>query len=288
VLSHDFAPESTYLDTACYGLPPAAALSALSEVTAAWATGSYDPRSCDQAIERARAAFGRIVGLSAAEVAVGHQVSPMVGVVAASLPQGARVLTAEGDFTSLLFPFLATDCRLDTVPLADLPAAIDARTDVVAVSAVQSANGAVANLDEIAAAAAQHHALTLVDATQACGWLPLDAGRFDIFVCGAYKWLCNPRGTAFMTLSERAREELVPLAAGWYAGPDPWATCYGTPTTRGASTSHRRGSAGMRRPRASSCSRPSGSSTSTPTISPSPTACAPGSDCRRAAPPSSR
>jgi|SRR5579872_5885090 len=229
MLSHEFASGSTYLDTACYGLPPSRALSALADVTAAWAAGSYDPLSGDAAIARARAAFGRIVGLPEAQVAIGHQVSPMVGMVATSLRPGAQALAAEGDFTSLLFPFLAAGCRLETVPLADLPDAIGRDTDVVAVSAVQSADGAVADLEAIAAAASEHAALTVIDATQACGWMPLEAGRFDVLVCGAYKWLCSPRGTAFMTLSERAQAQLVPFSAGWYAGPDPWQTCYGTP-----------------------------------------------------------
>jgi selenocysteine lyase/cysteine desulfurase len=34
-------------------------------------------------------------------------VSAFVGLVAASLPPGSEVLTVEGDFTSVLFPFLA-------------------------------------------------------------------------------------------------------------------------------------------------------------------------------------
>src|SRR5579859_2840647 len=110
VLSAEFSPEGTYLDTACYGLPPARALSALDEVTAAWAAGSYEPLAADDAIARARAAFARLHGVPATAVAIGHQVSPMVGLVAASLPPRARVLCAEGDFTSLLFPFLAAGC----------------------------------------------------------------------------------------------------------------------------------------------------------------------------------
>ena len=40
----------------------------------------------------------------------------------------------------------------------------------------------------------------MVDATQACGWLPVDASRIDVLACSAYKWLCSPRGTAFMTV----------------------------------------------------------------------------------------
>jgi selenocysteine lyase/cysteine desulfurase len=115
------------------------------------------------------------------------------------------------------------------VPLKQVAEAIDSRTNLVAVSAVQSADGRLADLDAIATAAAHHGALTLIDATQACGWLPLDAARFDVVVAGGYKWLCHPRGTAFMTVAPHLRHLLSPSAAGWYAAEDPWETCYGTP-----------------------------------------------------------
>jgi selenocysteine lyase/cysteine desulfurase len=185
--------------------------------------------TCDDVVARSRGAFARMHGVSAAEVAIGHQVSPLVGVIAASLPRGARVLAAEGDFTSLLFPFLTAGCDVQTVPLPQLAEAIDPRTELVAVSAAQSATGLVADLDGIADAAAHHGALTLIDGTQACGWLPLDAGRFSAVVAGGYKWLCHPRGTAFMTVAPALLERMVPLSAGWYAGENPWETCYGTP-----------------------------------------------------------
>lgn len=229
MLSTEFSPEGAYLDTACYGLPPHSALAELADATSAWAAGRYEPVRADGAIARARAGFARLHGVPVSAVAVGHQVSPLVGLVAASLRAGARVLCAEGDFTSLLFPFLARGCQVRTVPLRVLADAIDADTDVVAVSVVQSSDGALADLDALAASAAHHGAFTVVDGTQACGWLPLQAAGYDVLVCGGYKWLCNPRGTAFMTVSERAQAELVPLASGWYAGPHPWDTCYGTP-----------------------------------------------------------
>jgi selenocysteine lyase/cysteine desulfurase len=87
----------------------------------------------------------------------------------------------------------------------------------------------VAGLDAIAAAAAANDALTFVDATQACGWLPLEAGRFDFLACSAYKWLLSPRGTAFMTVRRERLADLVPIAAGWYAGESRWDSIYGPP-----------------------------------------------------------
>ena len=51
--------------------------------------------------------------------------------------------------------------------------------------------------------------------TQAAGVLPVDASRFDVTVCHSYKWLCAPRGVAFMTVSEDFGALMTPLQAGW-------------------------------------------------------------------------
>lgn len=229
MLRENFQPAGCYLDSATYGLPLSSALEEFSAATSAWASGNYDPVGCDAMVDRARGAFARMHGIAAGDVAIGHQVSPMVGLIAASLPRGSHVLAAEGDFTSLLFPFLVAGCTVRTVALERLAEAVDTATDLIAVSAVQSADGRLADLDAIARAARHHGAMTLVDATQACGWLPLDAGQFSVLVAGGYKWLCHPRGTAFMTIAPELRDRVAPLAAGWYAGEYPWETCYGTP-----------------------------------------------------------
>lgn len=228
-----FAPAVTYLDAATSGLPPRAAREAFAAATAAWADGTLRPAEGDAIVGRGRAAFAALAGVPVETVAIGHQASPFVGQVAAMLEPGAQVLVAEGDFTSLLFPFLEAERRgalsVTAVPLAELPEAIDATTDLVAVSAVQSADGRLADLDALAAAARHHGALTLIDATQACGWLPLDGARFDVVVAAAYKWLLAPRGTAFMAVAEPLWERLPAHAAGWYATESPWDSCYGLP-----------------------------------------------------------
>jgi selenocysteine lyase/cysteine desulfurase len=185
----------------------------------------------DESVGAARATFARLVGVSPRQVAVSAQVSAFTGMIAASLPDGARVVAVEGDFTSVLFPFLARGDRLRVrlVPLEAVAEAIDAETALVAVSAVQARDGRIADLDGISAAAAQAGARTLVDATQACGWLPLDAGRFDYFVVSAYKWLLCPRGATFLAVRDEAADAVRPVLAGWYAGEVPMETNYGAP-----------------------------------------------------------
>jgi selenocysteine lyase/cysteine desulfurase len=165
-------------------------------------------------------------GVGAGDVAVGSQVSAFVGLVALSLPRGARVVAAEEDFTSVLFPLLAQEARgvrVDVVPLDSLVDALDGAA-LVAVSAVQSADGRLADLDAIAASGVP----AFIDATQACGWLPLDASRFDFVACGSYKWLLGPRGCAFMTVRPEAAERLTPHLANWFAAEDQ-AAYYGGP-----------------------------------------------------------
>ena len=107
--------------------------------------------------------------------------------------------------------------------------AVGAGTALVAFSAVQSADGAVADRAAITAAARAAGARVLVDVTQSAGWMAIDAASADYVVCGTYKWLLSPRGTAFLAGSQEALAALPALHAGWYAGGDPWASIYGAP-----------------------------------------------------------
>jgi selenocysteine lyase/cysteine desulfurase len=224
-------PDTTYLNTASYGLPPRPAWDALQSALADWQAGRTSWEHWGDSVEAARVAFARLVSVPVEWVSIGANASTMLGLVAAALPGGARVVSAEGEFTSALWPFLAQGraIEVETVPVARLAEAVDAGTHAVVFSAVQSADGELADLDAIAAAAAQHDALTVVDATQACGWLPLHASRFDVLVCSAYKWLLSPRGSAFMTMRPEFAARLTPHGAGWYAGDDPHSSYYGAP-----------------------------------------------------------
>ena len=121
-------PAGAYLDTASFGLPPRPAWDALQEALDDWRTGRTSWEHWGDATEAARGSFARLIGVEPATVAVGATVSGFVGLVAASLPDGARVLAPEVEFTSTLFPFLVEARRgvtVRTVPAAELAGAID-------------------------------------------------------------------------------------------------------------------------------------------------------------------
>jgi selenocysteine lyase/cysteine desulfurase len=227
-----FEPERVYLNTASYGVPPRPAFEEMAAALDDWRHGRVSWEPWGEATDRARRAFARLVSVREEDVAHGAAVSQLLGLVAASLSDGTRVLAPENDFTSLLFPFLAQadrGVRVEAVPLDRLADSVTADTDVVAASLVQSANGIVLDLDAVLDAARAADALVVLDATQACGWLPVNASRVDVLAAHAYKWLCSPRGTAFMTVREELRDGIRPSQSGWWAGPEQLGTYYGTP-----------------------------------------------------------
>ncbi len=228
----EFAADVIFLNTATLGLPPQRCVRALQHALEAWRAGTVDPVAYDELVAAARATYADLVGVDPRWVAVGSQVSVFAGLVAASLPDGAEVLTAERDFTSILFPFYAQTSRGVTVreaPLERLAEAVTSQTALVSVSAVQSADGRLADLDALQARCDVTGTRVLLDTTQAVGWLPVDASRFAYTVCGGYKWLLCPRGTALFTVRPEALNDVVPHTARWYAGAQPWASIYGRP-----------------------------------------------------------
>jgi selenocysteine lyase/cysteine desulfurase len=230
-----------YLNTASYGLPPRRAFEALQSALADWRVGATSWEPWAEAADIARGLFARLVHADAEDVALGSAVSQLLTHVAVALPGGARVLVPDIEFTSNLFPWLVQEQRgvtVTTVPPSRLADAVDPRTDLVAFSAVQSATGEVAPVREIAQAARDHGALVVVDATQAAGWLPLDAADADVLVCAAYKWLLAPRGAALMVVGPRLTDRLEPLMANWWATAD-YSNGYYGPPLRLATTARR-------------------------------------------------
>ncbi|WP_420119966.1 aminotransferase class V-fold PLP-dependent enzyme [Nakamurella sp.] len=231
--------EPGYLNTSSYGLPPRPAWEALQRALADWRGGRTSWESWADAVDESRALFAGLVGVEPAAVATGASVSQLLAPVGAAVPDGATVLVPDVEFTSNVFPWAVHAGRgvtVRTAPVDGFVEAITAGVDVVAWSAVQSATGEVAGDAAISAAARAVGALTVVDVTQAAGWLPVDANAVDVLVGTAYKWLCSPRGTGFLVLhpdlSGRhpgVASRLIPLAANWFAGESVHDSYYGLP-----------------------------------------------------------
>lgn len=227
----EFVGAEGFLNSPTYGLPPTFLVDALHEHIDAWQAGTMHAPDFDEPVRRGRAAYAALAGVPVASVVMGGSVSALLGLVAAAIPDGSRVATLAGEFTSTTFPFAAQAGR--GLVLTELtPEALIATGgdyDVVVASLVQSANGAVLDINALRAGLAGADTLTVVDATQAAGWKRLDLGWVDVSTAAVYKWLLGPRGTAWMSLSDKMSALMTPHAANWYAAEEPWSTIYGLP-----------------------------------------------------------
>lgn len=229
----EFDVPDGYLNTASIGIPSAAVGAAVTASVAGWRAGAGRAGEYDEPVARARAGFADLVGVGVDRVAIGPAVSALVGLVAAALPAGSRVLVAGGEFTSVTWPFAVQAGRGVTVTEVDL-AEVGSRAlefDLVAVSTAQSADGRLVDLAALRAARAGGTKV-LLDATQSLGWLDADLSWADAVVAAGYKWLLSPRGVAWMAIHPDLAA--VPSAAGWYASADRWADVYGLPMTLAA------------------------------------------------------
>ena len=222
-------PTRGYLDSATYGLPPRSTLWALEQALVGWRTRQRW-RDWEEDGEACRALFARFVGARAEDVALVSTVSAGAGIVAASLPAGPgdNVVLYERDFMSVVLPWRGLRERgveLRLLPLEKLAEGVDERTALVAVSSVQSADGAVADL----AALKRTGARLFVDGTQAVGAVPTDLEGVDYLVTHAYKWLLSPRGLSFLYVRPDRLAEIEPWTAGWKSCPEPYEDYYGFP-----------------------------------------------------------
>ncbi|HZB86874.1 MAG TPA: aminotransferase class V-fold PLP-dependent enzyme [Gaiellaceae bacterium] len=218
-----------YLDTGTYGLPPRSSVEAVERALAGW-RGREPWLQWEEDGEACRALFAGLVGARPQDVALLPALSSAAGIVAASLRAGPgdNVVLCEDDFTSTLLPWRGLESRgveLRARPLASLPEAIDGRTALVAVSSVQSADGALADLGALKASGVP----LFVDVTQAVGAVPVDVEGVDYLAAHPYKWLLTPRGLAFLYVRRERLQEIEPWTSGWKARTRPYEHYYGFP-----------------------------------------------------------
>lgn len=139
---------------------------------------------------------------------------------------GDNIVSFEKEFPSNFYPWrrirdeFGVQVRLcpereGRMDLDEFISMIDARTKVVAISAVQYASGYNADLRRIGEAARQNGALFIVDIIQAFGAKAMDMEYVDAAAGSSHKWLCAPEGCGILYLSDRAREVIRPTLVGW-------------------------------------------------------------------------
>ena len=119
---------------------------------------------------------------------------------------------------------------------------VNAQTRVIFISHITSPTALTFPVEEICRRARQQGILTIVDGAHAPGQIPLDVGAVgaDIYVGACHKWLCAPKGAAFLHARREIQPWLEPLVVSWgwegdQPGPSPFVDWHGWQGTRDVS-----------------------------------------------------
>ena len=228
-----FSPDIMFFDSASYGLLPLRSAEAIRTQLDAFSRGQVQIVDFDRVVIDALSHVAHSYGCSSEHFGAIGQLATVSSMVAHSISTGSKVLMAREDFTSVLFPFLEREeqgeISIDFVPIEAIVDTIDDSYALVAVSAVQSSNGYVVDLNALSTRARTSGVRTFIDATQGAGWLPIKMDDFDVVAASAYKWLLSPRGSGFVHTTQEAQSWLRPTISSWYAGSSIWDSIYGPP-----------------------------------------------------------
>jgi isopenicillin-N epimerase len=91
------------------------------------------------------------------------------------------------------------------------------RTRVIFISHITSATALIFPIEEICRRARAAGLVTFIDGAHAPGQIPLNAAALDCdYYAGAcHKWLCAPKGSAFLYARRTAQPRLKPLVVSW-------------------------------------------------------------------------
>jgi selenocysteine lyase/cysteine desulfurase len=176
--------------------------------------------------DRARERAAGLLGVNKDEVAFIPSTSDGVNMVAQTIDfqPGDNVVVETIEFPSDVYPWLlqqqnGVEVRFVgtgfEVPPGALEAAVDSRTQAVALSHVSYLTGVRHDLKSIADAAHAVGAIFIVDASHALGVVPVEARVADFVFSCCYKWQLGCTGIAIGFWNRQLQPDWAPRMAGW-------------------------------------------------------------------------
>ncbi len=185
------------------------------------------------AMERARQKVARFIGArSAREIIFTRNTTEAINLVAnawgrVNLKAGDRILLTQIEHHSNLVPWQiiaqATGAELDFIPidgsgrlaLDTLPALLNERTKLVALTHMSNVLGTINPVAEVSAAAKQVGAVTLVDGAQSVPHFPVDVQALGIdFLAFSGHKMCGPTGIGVLWGRRELLEAMPPFLGG--------------------------------------------------------------------------
>ncbi len=196
-------------------------------------------RRLEGLLAEARGAFAAYVGARADDLVFVENTTAGVNVAARalSLGPGDEVLSTDLEYGALNYMwerlcaqagarYVRAPVRLPTAGPDEIADTVWAhagpRTKAVFVSHVTSATAIVLPAAELCRRAREAGIVSIVDGAHVPGQLPLDLSSFgaDVYVGNCHKWLCAPKGSAFLWVRPELQESIEAISVGWGFGED--------------------------------------------------------------------
>ena len=118
----------------------------------------------------------------------------------------------------ILLPFASQEAMVEQLWQGVTPS-----TRVIFISHITSPTAVIFPIKEICARAREAGILTVVDGAHALGQIPLDLTALDadFYTSNGHKWLCSPKGSAFLYARREKQDLIEPLVVGWGWGASP-------------------------------------------------------------------
>ena len=232
-----------YLNTAAVGLASRRLADTYHELINEWTAAGFDYTRGERAADDARSAVARLIGADDSDVALIPSVSSAAGLVAAQFGpavRGENVVIGAQEYSSNHFPWRQLAHKgydVRQVPFRngglepeDVAGRVDAGTQLVAFSGVQTATGHRSDIAGISGLARAVGAIVFLDGSQLVGALPVahDLPHVDVLAAPDHKFLLNAgRGMGYCYLSPAAQGRFTPINAGWRAGRIPLQSFFG-------------------------------------------------------------
>ena len=233
-------PNVVFLNHGSFGATPRPVFEAYHEWQRRleWQPVQFLGTDLAQYLAEARAALAAYVKADPANLAYVPNATFGVNVVARSLPLGPgdEVLTTDHEYGACdnAWRFLSQERGFEyVVRSVEMPAStptaiidqlwqgVTPRTKVIFLSHITSPTALCLPVAEICARARAANILTVVDGAHALGQIPLDMATLgaDFYTSNGHKWLCSPKGSAFLYAHPQAQHLLQPLVISWGWGP---------------------------------------------------------------------